>query len=170
MQNTNGILVIKGQERTANISRRETIRARIAPAVIVAIIALIVSIVSLTVSTYQTWYSNLGIEAGTTIKMSWDSSTSTTATGTFKPSKGTLTYGWQQKSGTSSCKYTFSYKKNSQSSYTTKRTNYSFAKNNTHYGDWTLCSASGSTTYNFKVVKTAGLSTKSTVWLDLLVS
>lgn len=134
-----------------------------------AMVAAIAAILALAVGVYQARYKNYNISGGSTIQCNYSKSKSNTATGTLKPSKGTLYYGWAQTVGNKTCKYTLSYKKESSKSYKTLCSKKNFAKNNTYWGDYKIEKVNGKTNYNMKCVKVAGNSTKSTVNIDWLI-
>ena len=120
-----------------------------------AMVAAIAAIIALAVGIYQARYRDYNISGGSTIQCNYSKSKSNTATGTLKPSKGTLYYGWAQTAGNKTCRYTLS-KKN-------------FSKNNTYFGDYKIDKVNGKTNYNMKCVKVAGKNTKSTVNIDWLI-
>ncbi len=134
-----------------------------------AMVAAIAAILALAVGIYQARYKSYNISAGSTIQCNYSKSKSNTATGTLKPSKGTLYYGWAQTVGSKTCRYTLSYKKVSSKSYKTLRLKKNFAKNNTYFGDYKIDKVNGKTNYNMKCVKVAGINTKSTVNIDWLI-
>lgn len=146
---------------------RKTLKARV---IDWAMIAAIAAIIALAVGIYQARYKDYNIDCGSTIKISYSKSSSTTGTGTLKPSKGILYYGWAQTSGTSACKYTLSYKKASSKSYKTLVKGKSFSKNNVYDGDYRIGKVNGKTNYNIKCVKTAGTKKKSEIRIDWLIS
>lgn len=134
-----------------------------------AMVAAIAAILALAVGVYQARYKSYNISAGSTIQCNYSKSKSNTATGTLKPSKGTLYYGWAQTAGNKTCKYTLSYKKVSSKSYKILRSKKNFVKNNSYFGDYKIGKVNGKTNYNMKCVKIAGAKTKSTVKIDWLI-
>lgn len=134
-----------------------------------AMVAAIAAIIALAVGVYQARYKDYNISGGSTIQCNYSKSKSNTATGTLKPSKGTLYYGWAQTVGNKTCRYTLSYKKVSSKNYKTLRSKKNFSKNNTYFGDYKIDKVNGKTNYNMKCVKVAGKNTNSSVRIDWLI-
>ena len=151
----------------SNTKGRKSIKARAID--ILALTTLIVAILSLGVSAYMSYYGMRNINSAKSGVYTFSISKGDTGSVTVEPAKGTLYYGLVQTKGTSSCKYTLSYRKVSASSYTVLKSGLTFSSNNKYKGEYKIGSVNGHTDYIFKMTKTAGSSTSSKVRLDWML-
>lgn len=133
-----------------------------------AAVSAIAAVINLGINWYNTNYP-VNVDAATSMRIQYSKNTSQIATGTVQLAKGTLTYGWTQTKGDKKCKYTLSYKKTNERKYKTLKKNYSFSKNNRHYGAYKIKKINRRTDYNIKCKKTAGKSTASKIRIDFMI-
>ena len=131
-------------------------------------VAAIATVINLGLSWYNNQYP-VNAQAATSFVVQYSKDKTQIATGTIELAKGTLTYGWTQTKGDKKCKYTLSYKKTNERKYKTLKNNYSFSKNNRHYGPYKIKKINGRTDYNIKCKKTAGKSTTSKIRIDFMI-
>ena len=149
------------------MDKQKSIKAKISVGILIAVLSLIVAVISLGLSFYNNTY-NVNAEAAKTLQFDYSKSSPQYGVGTIEPACGTLYYGWSQKKGSSSCKYTLSYKLANKSSYT-KLSTKTFSKNNVYYGEYRVCRPTGHQKYNFKCQKLNCKSTTSRIRLDLMI-
>lgn len=117
-----------------------------------AAVSAIAAVINLGINWYNANYP-VNVDAATSMRIQYSKNTSQIATGTVQLAKGTLTYGWTQTKGDKKCKYTLSYKKTDETKYKILKKNYSFSKNNRHYGAYKITKTNGRTDYNIKCKK-----------------
>lgn len=156
----------------------KTIKARLAPAIIAAIITvlggLVVAGIAYKATTYQARHDDTGIRAGYTHELSFPVSSSTkSASFTLKPVSGNLHFSALQKSGKVDSNrpyYRVKSKKISNSGYTTHKPNpLTFKKNNVYSEEYYMRYVEKGETYCVLVERYSGCKYKSKLVVDWVV-
>lgn len=156
--------------------KQKSIRARLAPAIIAAIIAavgaIVVACIGYAATTYQARHDDSKILSGYTHQLSFAKSSGTkSSTFSLTPVKGNLYFSAMQTSGKVNSDrpyYRIKSKKASESSYATEGS-LGFTKNNIFSKEYYMRSVSKGTKYNVLVERYAGHKYASKLTVDWLV-
>jgi hypothetical protein len=147
-------------------SNFKTIRANIAPAILIGALSLLVAVIGLALNAYNSHYSH-NVDSSGKATITYSSATNRKGYMDAKPAKGTLYWGWAQTTGTNNNTYVMYIKETSSLTYVAKKGNvqkpFAFGKNNTYYGDYKLFTVNGKTNYNLKFERIDKASNKSVI-------